>query len=126
MEIKVGECIRFKNGEIRQITGKDIDGHLLVDIYIHGSKWLTFNEEADIVKHSSNIIDLIEVEDIIEYVEQTEGKEGTVLGKIYAQRIVDARELDEVKKDIKNNGIKLLSVLTHQQFEANAYKIEQT
>lgn len=55
--------------------------------------------------------------------EQTEGKDGTILGEIYAQRIVSVRELNGVKEDIKNNGIKLLSILTKDQFEYNCYKI---
>ena len=60
MDIKVGEYIKFKDGEIRQVIGRDEDNHLLVDINIYGGNWLTFNEEADIVKHRFNIIDLIE------------------------------------------------------------------
>ena len=75
-------------------------------------------------KVAENIIDLIEVGDIIEYIEQTEGKDGTILGEVYAQKIVNIEELDAVKEDIKNNGIKLLSILTKEQYMQNCYKID--
>ena len=59
-EIKVGEYVRFKDGKIRKIINQDVDNHLIVDTIIYGGNWLTFNEKDNIVKHSSNIIDLIE------------------------------------------------------------------
>ena len=67
MDIKVGEYVKFKDGEIRQVIGRDEDNHLLVDINIYDGNWLTFNEEANIVKHSFNLIDLLEVRRLCEF-----------------------------------------------------------
>ena len=66
--IEVGEYVRLESGihnGIRKIIGRDEDGHLLIDISFCGGKWLTFTEEAEIEKHSKNIIDLIEVGDYV-------------------------------------------------------------
>ena len=117
MDIKVGKYVRSKSGSIGKITK------------IEDNKFLYENKTlitwiGNVTKHSFNIIDLLEVGDIIEYVEQTEGKEGTVLGETYAQRIVNSKELNGVKEDIECNGIKLKSILTHEQFEANCYKVK--
>lgn len=64
-DIKVGNYVRFKDGKIRKIVGKDVDGHLVIDLCIYGGRWLTFNEEEKIIACSPNIIDLIEVGDFV-------------------------------------------------------------
>lgn len=62
-----------------------------------------------------NLIDLLEVGDIIfvygGFIE---------IDYIY---INDDDILESLKKDLKN-GLKLKQILTHQQFEANAYKVK--
>lgn len=68
-EIKVGEYVRIAGGIIGKITNKNSDG-LLIDKVIRDPMrqdgtirdWCIFNNENRlIVKHSPNIIDLIEV-----------------------------------------------------------------
>lgn len=81
--------------------------------------WLINNN----VKHSKDIIDLIKVKDSIEYIEQTEGRDGTTLGETYEQRITSQAELEEVRESIKDGGIKLVSVLTYEQFNGSTYKV---
>lgn len=76
-----------------------------------------------IEKHSKNIIDLLEVGDVIKYIEQTKGRQGTKINNVYITDIHSKIELNEIKTEIKNNGIGLLSLVTHEQFESIEYKI---
>lgn len=112
MEIQVGEYVRFKKGQIRKITGRDVDGHLIVDIHIYGSNWLTFNEEAEIVKHSKNIINLIEVGDYVN---------GYRVEQI-------SIETNEVLLDHNGFGWRTLKdgdkIVTHEQFSQVEYEVQ--
>ena len=105
MNIKVGEYVRtikgkiFKYGKGRAYLGKD----------------------NYVTKHSFNLIDLLEVGDIVEielseeFVERKDKKVLTQLGDVYTK--------ETLQKDIDNGIIQeIKKVLTHQQFEANAYK----
>lgn len=122
--IEVGEYIRFKNGKIRKAIGRDIDRHLLVDIYIYGSNWLTFNEEADILKHSKNIIDLIEDTDILqveiseEWVEKENAIKFIIVGQTYT--------INEIKEALENGMYKIQQILTKEQYNQNCYRLEET
>lgn len=128
-EIKVGEYVRFSNGKIRKIIGIDVDGHLLVDIYISGSNLLTFNEEADIVKHSKNIIDLIEIGDYVNGYKILE-----IADSIYenSKRILVYKNqkesyerwiyIQEFNGKIHTQD-DITSILTKEKFESESYKI---
>ena len=123
--IRVGEYVRIDNdfriiaigiGKVVKINKDDVYVKMNLDLPILYSK-------EDISKHSKNIIDLIKVKDSIEYIEQTEGKDGTILGETYEQRITSQAELEEVRKSIRDGGIKLVSVLTYEQFNGSTYKV---
>ena len=123
--IRVGEYVRIDNdfriiaigiGKVVKINKDDVYVKMNLDLPILCSK-------EDISKHSKNIIDLIKVKDSIEYIEQTEGRDGTILGETYEQRITSQAELEEVKKSIRDGGIKLVSVLTYEQFNGSTYKV---
>ena len=108
MEIKVGEYVRSKSGSIGKITK------------IEDNKFLYENKTlitwiGKVTKHSFNIIDLIEVGDIV-FIED--------FFNYSFIHIFDERMLEALKEDIKKD-VKLKSILTHEQFEANAYKTEQ-
>ena len=123
--IRVGEYVRIDNdfriiaigiGKVVKINKDDVYVKMNFDLPILYSK-------EGISKHSKNIIDLIKVKDSIEYIEQTEGKDGTILGETYEQRITSQAELEEVRKSIRDGGIKLVSVLTYEQFNGSTYKV---
>lgn len=61
-EIKVGEYVRTDNG----IIGKYVKFRGFEDSIETNNKWIGFDIEKDIVKHSPNIIDLIEVRGLCE------------------------------------------------------------
>lgn len=123
-KIKVGEYIRTKDGIakiIKNSTGKnDYFDYYIIDKYFDEVNYIM---KEEIIKHSKNIIDLIKVKDSIEYIEQTEGRDGTILGETYEQRITSQAELEEVRKSIRDGGIKLVSVLTYEQFNGSTYKV---
>lgn len=130
-DINVNEYIRTNTGKIGKIIRIEFDK---VDKSL---KWYVFWGKDEfgierelyinkpyILKHSKNIIDLIEVGDAIKYVEQTEGKDGTELYGIYITDIHNEVELTEIKQELKQNGIKILSIVTKEQFEAMSYRLE--
>ena len=64
MEIEVGDYIRTKNGFIRKIITERLDGYLVDKSYyneIIKDTTLGIIANEDVIKHSKNIIDLIEV-----------------------------------------------------------------
>ena len=126
--------VRTKNGNIRKIVEltntKFIDepdyyvDKVLIDIEqneredtIYMEKWL-FNE--DIVKSSYNIIDILECGDIISFFEDIDNYK-----KQYVIGIPDLITLDEIKDKITNDNIRLVSILTKQEMEQMAYKVDE-
>ena len=117
-EIKVGEYVRSISGEIDKVDA--LYGMIENTVHLEKHKWQNIK---NIVKHSPNIIDLMQVKDVIEYIEQTEGREGTKVGEIYITDIHSKNELNEIKKEIQKNGIKLLSVTTKEQINQVKYEV---
>lgn len=113
-KIEIGEYVRFKNGKIRKIIGIDKDNHYCVDINYNGAKYLTVFEVATIIKHSSNIIDLIEVGD---YVNGEKVEEIFEDGLIYYHAI----RLQTNKNDFLEQDI--ISIATKEQFENIEYRL---
>lgn len=74
-----------------------------------------------IVKHSKQLIDLIEVKDIIKY--RIDNISTTLETKGYIEGIVDVSD-EEMLQRIKNQkSYKILEILTHEQFKQNSYKV---
>lgn len=117
-KIEVGEYVRNESGYIHKVDSfdkltnffKDEDGKL--------KEWVGENVFGDtiseiIVKHSKNLIDLIEVGDIVELVD------------VLSQEVIyiwDKEMLEAVKQDIKE-GQTLKSILTKEQFEIVKYEV---
>jgi len=70
------------------------------------------------VKTSKNIKDLIEVNDII--VTKHPASE-----KIYYEHIWSDEYLKHIKDYLNEKSLILLQILTHEQFEQNAYRLEE-
>lgn len=118
--IEVGDYVRLKNGKIAQIENindfrepsmKYVLDFQMADLLFCGDEVL----KQQIVKHSKNIIDLIEEGDYvngnrIDIVEKDEN------GHVY---YLQNTELPAVNK----NEIK--TILTKEQYEANCYKVEE-
>lgn len=114
--IEVGEYVRIKGviGKIENINNFR-EPSMKYALDIPQARDLVFVGEKEIVKHSKNIIDLIEVKDIVEIYD--------VLNEdvIY---IWNEEMLKAVKEDV-NNGIGIRRILTKEQYEANCYKVKE-
>lgn len=74
--------------------------------------------EYDVLKASYNIIDILEIGDIISFYEDIDNYK-----KQYVIGMPDLITLDEIKDKIANDNIRLVSILTKEQFEQMAYKV---
>ena len=111
-KIEVNEYVRFNNGEIGKVI--DIKENPSRIVY---SEYGEIGLISDIVKHSKQLIDLIENKDVL---------------KVRIDKTIMVFEMDEDTSDIKykelienieNGEYELLEILTHEQFEANCYKV---
>ena len=113
--IEVGEKIRCNNGLIGELVRIERDD---IDISL---KWYVFNDGKNeryvnkpyIVNHSFNLIDLIEVGDIV-FIEDFIGYSFI---HVYSKEMLEA-----LKEDVKKE-VKIKSILTHEQYEQNCYKL---
>ena len=110
-EIKVNEYVKTKGGKIDKVKYNNY----YMKQYIDCERGLYLRD--NITKHSFNLIDLIEVKDIVVMLDTKFNTKDYIF-------IDDKEMLKEVKEDLKDR-CKLLEVLTHEQFKANCYKIEQ-
>lgn len=118
LELRENMYVRTKDGYISQYKYYDTTniGKLLCIPLSNG----TFANIEDIVKASYNIIDLIEVGDIISFYEDIDNYK-----KQYVIGIPDLITLDEIKDKITNDNIRLVSILTKEEMEQMAYKVEE-
>lgn len=115
--IEVGEYVRINNdfrlialgiGEVIRINQDTI--------YVKMNFELPFAFKIEnIVNHSKNIIDLIEVGDIV-FTEDFPGYDF-----IY---IYDKEMLEALKQDVKD-GVRIKSILTKEQYTRNCYTVER-
>lgn len=125
-EIKVNEYVRIAGGIIARITNKNKDG-LLIDRVIRDPMrqdgtirdWCIFNDEkALIVKHSPNLIDLIEVGDYVN---------GEIIDQIQNDRnpklIWHLSSYGDDDMAFKNEDIE--TVATKEMMESISYKVKE-
>lgn len=126
LEIEVGEYLRTKDGHIAKYIEKltkdeDVSDGMLFDSFIYGKyKNIRYSFLKEImVKHSKQLIDLIEVGDIVNKLEITSFTEKD---KEHKERIVWHNTFygdDDIA--ITNNEIK--TILTKEIYMANCYKV---
>lgn len=115
MKVEIEEYLRLNNGYIYQWENNDYewiyeeDGQL---VYANGAN--EYEWESDIIKHSFNIIDLIQVGDYVNgsYVD----------GFIEKNKFQNKLIITEAGM-IDNNDIK--SIVTKEQFESMEYKVKE-
>ena len=137
-EIEVGEYIKTETGFIRRI--KSIDKTEATEKCPVNMYWCNLDKpikilkecskdtiyaiemsDAKKLKHSNNILDLIEVKDVIKY--RINNISTTLETKGYVEGIVDISD-EEMLQRIKNDkNYEVLEILTHQQYMANCYKV---
>ncbi len=121
-EIKDYDYIRTKQGTIARIKDTEFNvrfnlaGQLLYEVCICGE---CFYEE--IIKHSKNIIDLIQAGDVLHY--KLKGLNCNYYGIVHS--IKDLRTLED-KLRVSNYSleqVEILEILTKEKFESESYKI---
>lgn len=110
-DIEVNEQVRTKDGKIDKL----INSNFYMSIYVECEKGLYLIE--NIVKHSKQLIDLIENKDILKV-----RIDKTIMFFGIDESTSDTK-YKEIIKSIENGECELLEILTHQQFEANCYKV---
>ena len=116
MEIEVNDYVRTEFGNIGKFYRPASESSDVYYIYINKDGNKISSRYDSIVKHSNNIIDLIEVGDILRVFDNLSETEEKV-------NIFDDEMLKAVKEDIKDNNYKILSILTHEQFSSLEYII---
>ena len=123
MKLEVGIYVRTKKG-IAKIIDRILEpDHYYFKMWVT-DKFLEINDdneyisEADVIKASYNIIDILEVGDIISFYEDIDNYK-----KQYVIGIPDLITLDNIKDKITNDNIRLVSILTKEQMEQMAYKV---
>lgn len=129
-EIKVGEYIRTNNGHIGILKRIELDKtDKSLKWYVYDEKEFEINiikeryiNKPYIVKHSPNIIDLIEVGDYVNGYKVLDIMEDMETGEIHLEMTSDYT--NEIIGDctIYNDDIK--TIVTHEQFSNIEYRLE--
>lgn len=118
-KICLNEYIRTKNGKIDKV----INDNYYISEYIECEKGIV--DKENIVKHSFNIIDLIELRDIIEInnekYEVIFDKSMDKLGVLIPNR--NYLEIRHSALEYIFEKYKDIRILTHEQYERNCYRI---
>lgn len=108
-EIEVNEYVRTKNGVIDKVD--TLYGMIENTVHLENQKWF---DTKNIVKHSKQLIDLIEVGDIVEI------RTGLYSSfKYFVENEDNLLLLEEQIKQFWNIKI----ILTKEQFDVNCYKV---
>lgn len=106
--IEIGEYVRTKDGIIAKLIETMV-------YELNNGESVDFLE--DIVKHSKQLIDLIEIGDILKI------KEGNEVCYIGLEKDTTTVSYKDIKASIKKGECELLEILTKEQFSANCYKV---
>ena len=119
MDIEVGEYVKTRAGHFYKITRIDENGLIYWNKIQCG--WSMEQLKDIVVKHSKQLIDLIEVKDVIKY--RIDNISTTLETKGYVEGIVDISD-EEMLQRIKNdNNYHILEILTKESYMANCYKV---
>ena len=122
-KIEINEYVRTNKGRIGKVAeirlGFNKDLQVYQDIYILDNGLWTILDY--IVKHSNQLIDLIEVGDIIKY--RINNISTTLETKGYLEGIIDISD-EEMLQEIKSDkDYHILEILTKEIYMANCYKV---
>lgn len=120
--IEVNEYVRTKDGIIDKMI-IEYDGkcnNSNCDEKHISCKYNYYNEK-DILKHSKQLIDLIEVKDVIKY--RINNISTTLETKGYVEGIVDISDEEMLQKIKSDKNYHILEILTKESYIANCYKV---
>lgn len=121
--IEVGEYVRTKNKGIKRIDR--IDNNKTVNKYLYFTGIEDFEgkeykiiKTTDIVKHSKQLIDLIEVGDYVN------GKK-VIMDLKQSKEWYKAKDDFVTCKDYTFSNEEIVTIITKEQYEANCYKVKE-
>ena len=114
-DIEVNDYVRTNSGLIFKVNEITYDEEY--KDYLYKESFLLVDWKENIVKHSKQLIDLIENKDILKV-----RIDKTIMFFGIDESTSDTK-YKEIIKSIENGECELLEILTHQQFEANCYKV---
>ena len=122
-EIKVNEYVRTKNGYIIKVDENTTIFNLgYKEQYIDmETTRYGFICEEEIVKHSKQLIDLIEGKDVVKY--RIDNISTTLETRGYIEGIVDISDEEMLQKIKSDKNYHILEILTKEQYKANCYKV---
>ena len=127
MKLEVGQFVRTEDGIIAKVDYIDDDTIFFdKELYKTYGDSINFLEKGNlerIVKASYDIIDILEVGDTITIDVTDKNNYPTIIGINFA-RIDNIVELASIKDMLKNGSAKLLTIITHEQMEQMAYKVD--
>ncbi len=112
-KIEVNEYVRTELGIIYEYTEDEKNDWQIRDFRLCN--------DGEIVNHSKQLIDLIEVTDIIKY--RMNNISTTLETKGYIEGIVDISDKEMLQRIKNDKNYVILEILTHEQFEQNSYKV---
>lgn len=120
-ELTVGEYVRTKDGKIGVFKGYNNNrkSQWACKVELQGMKFWKYYAEEYIEKHSNQLMELIKNKDILK-LKTSDNKEVFFIGIDEDTSDIKYKELIE---NIENGENELLEILTHEQFEANCYKV---
>lgn len=122
MDIKAEEYVRTNRGyfyKIKKIRKSDVSEEVYI-VRAHGDNYNFYLRKDNIRKHSKNIIDLIEIEDIVN---------GYRILEITDLKNSNKKVFTICKSDFKNicrvwEEQDIQTILTHEQYNQNCYKVK--
>ena len=115
-KIEAGEYVRTKDGIIDKVDA--LYGMIENTVHLENLKWFDIK---NIVKHSKQLIDLIEVKDVIKYRINNISK--ILETKGYVEGIVDISDEEMLQKIKSDKNYHILEILTKEIYMANCYKV---
>lgn len=115
-KIEVNEYVRTKNGVIDKVDA--LYGMIENTVHLENQKWFDIK---NIVKHSKQLIDLIEVKDVIKY--RIDNISTTLETRGYVEGIVDISDEEMLQKIKSDKNYHILEILTKESYMANCYKV---
>ena len=119
MEICVNDYVR-ERGEILKIETlvKDYEGGVLIKFKEYAGSNVFKLKEIEKWKHSENILDLIEIGDILKIEDYGD------ISYIGWEKDTTVLSYKDMIEDIKNGKVKLLGIVTKEQFNSIKYEVE--
>ncbi len=114
-KIEIDEYVRTKNGVIDKVDA--LYGMIENTVHLENLKWFDIK---NIVKHSKQLIDLIEVKDLVCFKNKLQN---SLENEEMIIHIFNNETLQEVKQAIDDEEIEIISILTKEQYIANCYKV---